>query len=191
MTKPSTSIVNVGTGLVGSEVLDQLLALPQYLDKFDILGIASSKSVKLYDNASVQRSNWRQAFNQTETGQTIDKDKLILHLKSYATQNQGKVALFIDNTASEDIAKLYPELLRSGVSVVTPNKKAYSSDLKLYKNIVSAAKEGGSRYFLESTVGAGLPIISTLKDLVATGDTVSGTQHIFDPFTKFPQLLKT
>ena len=173
MTAQSTSIVNVGIGRVGSEVLDQLLSLPQYPEKFGILAITSSIVFKLYDNgASIQKSNWRQIFKQAEDGQKFDRDKLVAHLKSYASQNRGKVALFIDNTASDEIANLYPELLRNSVSVVTPNKKAYSSELQLYKDIVSSAKEGGSKYYLESTVGAGLPIISTLKDLVATGDTV-------------------
>jgi homoserine dehydrogenase len=172
MTFQSTAIVNVGTGLVGSEVLDQLLSLPQYPEKFGVLAIASSKLAKLYDNADLQKSDWRQVFKNSETGQTLEQANLLEAVKSYASQNPGKAALFIDNTASDEIAKLYPELLRNKVSVVTPNKKAYSSELQLYNDIVAAAKEGDSKYYLESTVGAGLPIISTLKDLVGTGDTV-------------------
>lgn len=80
--------------------------------------------------------------------------------------------MIVDNTSSDDVAKLYPSFLRAGINIVTPNKKAFSSSLELYTEIVSAAEAGGAKFLQESTVGAGLPIISTLKDLVDTGDKV-------------------
>lgn len=83
----------------------------------------------------------------------------------------GKVAV-IDNTSSDDVAALYPTFLSGGLSVVTPNKKAYSSSLELYRQITTASESKGTKYLNESTVGAGLPIIQTLKDLVQTGDKV-------------------
>lgn len=87
----------------------------------------------------------------------------------------GKV-VFVDNTSSEAVAARYPSLLEAGVNVITPNKKAFSGDAGLYDRIVAASKKSGAKFLNESTVGAGLPIISTLKDLVATGDKVS---HMF------------
>lgn len=80
--------------------------------------------------------------------------------------------VFVDNTSNEGIAGLYPKLLVAGINVITPNKKAFSGDLALYDQILKGALESGAKYLNESTVGAGLPIISTLKDLVATGDKV-------------------
>jgi homoserine dehydrogenase len=82
-----------------------------------------------------------------------------------------KVAL-VDNTSSEDVAAMYPAWLNAGFSVITPNKKAFSGDIALYEQIVAASKTGGGRFLNEATVGAGLPVIGTLKDLVATGDKV-------------------
>ena len=84
----------------------------------------------------------------------------------------GQEVVLVDNTSSNDVAALYPEFLKFGVHVVTPNKKAFSSDLTLYERILAAGLESGARFLNEATVGAGLPIISTLKDLVATGDKV-------------------
>jgi len=81
--------------------------------------------------------------------------------------------VLVDNTSSEEVAALYPAFLGAGIDVITPNKKAYSSSLKLYDAIIEGSNEGGGRFLNESTVGAGLPIISTLKDLIATGDEVS------------------
>ena len=78
----------------------------------------------------------------------------------------------MDNTSSNDIAAFYPEVLKAGINIITPNKKAYSAGLTLYEKILAASLESGARFLNEATVGAGLPIISTLKDLVATGDKV-------------------
>jgi len=89
------------------------------------------------------------------------------------------IPVLVDNTSSEDVARLYPYFLSKGVNVVTPNKKAFSSELALYDEIVAASLKTGARFYNESTVGAGLPIISTIKDLVATGDKVSKIEGVF------------
>jgi homoserine dehydrogenase len=80
--------------------------------------------------------------------------------------------VLVDNTSAPSVAEAYPALLRAGVHVVTPNKKAFSGSQALYEQIVAASRESGAKFLHESTVGAGLPVISTLKDLVATGDKV-------------------
>ena len=96
----------------------------------------------------------------------------------------GKVAV-VDNTSSSEVASLYPLFLSGGLSVVTPNKKAYSSSLELYESIVSAPKSPNAKFLNEATVGAGLPVIGTLKDLVMTGDRVS--LYLLPPyFLAFP-----
>ena len=83
--------------------------------------------------------------------------------------------VFVDNTASPSVAETYPALLRAGVHVITPNKKAFSGSQNLYDQIVAASREGGTKFLHEATVGAGLPVLSTLKDLVGTGDKVRST----------------
>jgi homoserine dehydrogenase len=78
----------------------------------------------------------------------------------------------VDNTSSDDVAAMYPSWLEKGINVVTPNKKAFSGDINLYQSILSASKKSGAKFLNEATVGAGLPVISTLKELVMTGDKV-------------------
>ncbi|KAI0301609.1 hypothetical protein B0F90DRAFT_1718664 [Multifurca ochricompacta] len=87
--------------------------------------------------------------------------------------------VLVDNTSAESVAETYPALLRAGVHIVTPNKKAFSGSQTLYDQIVSASFESGAKFLHESTVGAGLPVISTLKDLVATGDKVIKIEGVF------------
>ena len=99
----------------------------------------------------------------------------------------GKCIL-VDNTSNQDVAASYPEFLVKGIGVVTPNKKAFSSDLKLWQSIMQSAypsnPQGGLVYH-ESSVGAGLPIISTLKDLVETGDEVQKIEGVFSGTMSF------
>lgn len=97
--------------------------------------------------------------------------------------------MVVDNTSSQDVANLYPNFLQQGISIVTPNKKAFSSDLKLWQDIFSAAyspmgTEGGFVYH-ESSVGAGLPVISTLNDLVDTGDQILKIEGVFSGTMSF------
>jgi len=91
----------------------------------------------------------------------------------------GQRVVLVENTSSEEVAALYPSFLKAGIDVITPNKKAYSGELSLYDSILTASLESGARFLNESTVGAGLPIISTLKDLVATGDKVKKIEGVF------------
>lgn len=96
----------------------------------------------------------------------------------------AKVVL-VDNTSSQDVAELYPLALSKGISVVTPNKKAFSGTYKLWQDIFSAAETSGARVYHESSVGAGLPVISTLKDLVETGDKVTKIEGVFSGTMSF------
>ena len=119
------------------------------------------------------------------------------------TTNAGASAVLIDNTSSPALVSIYPRALSNGISIVTPNKKAFSGPSSEWSSIASSAYpnpnpnsngHSGGLLYHESTVGAGLPIISTLKDLLATGDKVrviegvfSGTMsflfNTFDPIT--------
>lgn len=98
-----------------------------------------------------------------------------LHRRLPTLVRADNAVVFVDNTASVSVAETYPALLRAGVHVVTPNKKAFSGSQNLYDQIVAASREGGAKFLHEATVGAGLPVVSTLKDLVLTGDKVRST----------------
>ena len=72
----------------------------------------------------------------------------------------------IDCTASADIAKRYPDWLAAGIHIVTPNKKANSADLPFYRRLRDARRAGSAHYLYETTVGAGLPVVQTLRDFM-------------------------
>ncbi|KAI9824802.1 MAG: hypothetical protein M1832_001630 [Thelocarpon impressellum] len=97
----------------------------------------------------------------------------------------GKVVL-VDNTSSQDVADEYPLFLQRGISVVTPNKKAFSGSYELWQDVFGAAgTRGGGLVFHESTVGAGLPVISTLTELLLTGDEVRRIEGVFSGTMSF------
>ena len=91
----------------------------------------------------------------------------------------------MDNTSSQDVADAYPKFLSSGISIVTPNKKAFSGSYSLWESIFSAASASGAKVYHESSVGAGLPVISTLNDLVNTGDEVTKIEGVFSGTMSF------
>ena len=172
--KNSVSVAIVGVGLVGSEFINQLLSFPKP-SPFRIVSLSSSKVHFFHpDGLTITPTGWKSdlagALNK------LDFQGLIRELAGLVTPSQ-KVIL-VDNTSSEDVAKLYPTILKFGIDIITPNKKAYSGDLQLYNSILSAGLESSARFLNEATVGAGLPIISTLKDLVATGDRVSTRSNL-------------
>lgn len=105
-------------------------------------------------------------------------------IASYLSSAPGR-SILVDNTSDPSLASSYPALLRKGVSVVTPNKKGFSSDLALWKEIFAAAAQGKALVYHESTVGAGLPVISTLKDLVNTGDEITRVEGVFSGTLSF------
>lgn len=176
-----------GTGNVGSKLLEQLQAQQQYLQ--DELGI----QIRVIALANSQRMLFR------ETGIGLDnwKNDLVagdqLHLPLFAQQVQGlnlRNSVFVDNTASECVAGLYSTFLQHGISVVTCNKIACSSDYANYKRLKDLARKFNADFLFETNVGAGLPVISTLNDMVRSGDKVqrieavlSGTlNYVFNHF---------
>lgn len=112
---------------------------------------------------------------KSEEGEAGDLDKMADFLKSKAPN-----AIMIDATAAEPVSEMYATWLKKGVHVVTPNKKVGSGPMARYKECMDNAKASGSLWGYETTVGAGLPIIGTLKkDLLQTGDKVEKVEGIF------------
>ncbi|KAL5603970.1 hypothetical protein FOVSG1_006720 [Fusarium oxysporum f. sp. vasinfectum] len=90
-----------------------------------------------------------------------------------------------DNTTSQAVASAYPSFLSRGISIITPNKKAFSGDYKLWQEILGSVTPNGPFVYHESSVGAGMPIISTIKDLVDTGDEVTRIEGVFSGTLSF------
>ena len=106
------------------------------------------------------------------------KYKSFDQLQQYVRQGTAAVIL-VDCTASDEIPQHYPSPLDENVCIATPNKKGVSGSKKLYEAIRDSEERTGARLYHEATVGAGLPIISTLIDLVSTGDKVTKIEGIF------------
>lgn len=191
MSKALMYVAVVGKGLVGAEFVDQLLSLPVPSNPFNIVSISSSKKTWLRPK-SISKTEWRKDFESSASGDsdtvTLLKGPLGSELETFV--KTGHKVVLVDNTSSDTIAQLYPRFLSAGINVITPNKKAFSSDLSLYEEILTAGMASGAKFYNESTVGAGLPVISTLKDLVTTGDNVSGTSIPRDPMKRIYQVTK-
>ncbi|KAI0694033.1 homoserine dehydrogenase-domain-containing protein [Cytidiella melzeri] len=165
------SVAILGVGLVGSELISQLLSLSSP-SPFRLVSLSSSKrTVFSPEGLQVTPESWRSAVSSSNASPD-------LHALA-ETLSTLERAVLVDNTSSQDIADLYPEFLRRGVHVVTPNKKAFSGSQQLYDNILKASREGSARWLNESTVGAGLPVVQTLKDMVASGDKIKKIEGVF------------
>jgi homoserine dehydrogenase len=105
-------------------------------------------------------------------------------LAEYLAGAPAKVVL-VDNTSSQELAEAYPLFLARGINIVTASKKAVSGSYKLWNEIFTAAATSGARLMHEASVGAGLPIISTLKDLVDTGDEIVKINGVFSGTMSF------
>ena len=174
---PQTFSVGViGPGNVGAALLDQLRAAqPQLLAKANLdlrLRAIASRGRMLLDERGLA-GDWREALAASNTAG--DLDRFTAHLQSAHLPH----AIIIDCSGSAEVADRYADWLAAGIHVVTPNKQAGSGPLQRFLAIREAAATSGARFRYEATVGAGLPVITTLRDLVDTGDTVTSIEGIF------------
>ncbi|PIL23081.1 hypothetical protein GSI_14389 [Ganoderma sinense ZZ0214-1] len=184
LTPKTFHVAVVGVGLVGAEVIRQLQALDAI--HFRLVALSSSKSLlfnpdgltppRSYSQIPAAPWNWKAELAASK--RKADLQFLLRELPELRERPRQEVVL-IDNTSSLKVAELYASFLREGIHVVTPNKKAFSGDLDWYEEILEAALHAGVRLLNEATVGAGLPVISTLKDLIATGDQVTKIEGVF------------
>ncbi|KAJ6143308.1 Homoserine dehydrogenase catalytic [Penicillium samsonianum] len=173
----------IGVGGVGTAFLQQLARLP---NAPQLVVLARSSQTLLAPtpaySPAIPAADWATAAatpSLTKTGALQAEE-----IATYLASAPGR-AILVDNTSDISLARQYPTFLKKGISVVTPNKKGFSDDLSLWKDIFAAAAEGKALVYHESTVGAGLPVLSTLKDLVATGDEVTRIEGVFSGTLSF------
>jgi bifunctional aspartokinase / homoserine dehydrogenase 1 len=188
LSEQTISIGLVGAGNVGATLLRQLATEARRLkEDFDVdlrvRAIATSRAMLLSDQA-IDLEDWRNALKSR--GEPVDLARLAIHVHAEHLPH----AALIDCTASDDVARLYGTWLERGIHVITPNKRANTAPLDYYRRLRQANRAVGAHYLYETTVGAALPVIQTLRDLVQTGDEIfeiegilSGTlSYLFNSF---------
>jgi aspartokinase/homoserine dehydrogenase 1 len=185
-----------GAGTVGGNLLKQILSQQETLLndhhlKVNVIGICRSK-LMLLNPDGINLSTYREEMEKQ--GEKADIELFIQKMHYLNLRN----SVFIDCTADAGIAATYTKVLNSFVSVVTSNKIACSSEFTIYSNLKKLAREKNVKFMYETNVGAGLPIISTLNDLIRSGDKIirleavlSGTlNYIFNTISEKISLSK-
>ena len=164
-----------GVGNVGRKLLEQISKQENYLKKnlqiqIKIVGISNSRKM-FFKKSGLNIDNWS---NELIKGKKANEIEFFKKCKKLNLRN----SIFIDNTASEVISKNYKDYLKSSISVVTCNKIACSDDFSNYKHLIDLAQQYSSSFLFETNVGAGLPIIDTLNNLIASGDRIKSIQAV-------------
>ncbi len=170
------SIGVLGPGLVGGALLDQIARASAGLrDRFNldlrVRAIASTKRM-LLEPQRIDLDHWRDTL---AGGKALDVAKLVEHVQTDYLPH----SVVIDCTASQQVADRYAEWLGRGIHVITPNKRAHSGPIAYYQELKRLSRSAHTHFLYEATVGAGLPVIQTLKDLVETGDEIRSISGIF------------
>ncbi len=159
-----------GIGTVGGSLIEQIHSQRQKLMQenglqLNVVGIADAKQM-LFTREGIELSDFRTVLHQQ--GQPANVERMKEEIIGMNIFN----SVFVDCTASADVASIYQELLKHNVSVVAANKIAASSAYDNYKTLKQIARQRGVKYLFETNVGAGLPIINTINDLIHSGDKI-------------------
>ena len=189
----------VGVGLIGSELLKQMAQHAHFLKteraiELKLVGVANSRHSVFDINGIDFTQNIKTVLSE---GEATSPEKFIKKMIETNASN----AVFIDCTASADVAQHYNEVLAQSISIVTPNKIANTGNLAQYKILRNTARKTGVKFLYETNVGAGLPVINTLKDLLNSGDRIIKIEGVlsgslsfifnnFDSTKKFSDVVK-
>ncbi|HMK38343.1 MAG TPA: bifunctional aspartate kinase/homoserine dehydrogenase I, partial [Bacteroidota bacterium] len=179
----------VGTGLIGGALLRQIAAQRQFLLRAQSLdvrveAVANSRRM-MFDGTGSLPGQWKEKLGAGSTPMNLEA--FVRRMREMNLPN----SVFVDCTASDALVGQYRTILESSISIVTPNKKANAGKFALYELLHRAARRHNVRFLYETNVGAGLPIINTINDLIAGGDRIlridgvlSGTlSYLFNSFT--------
>ena len=171
-----------GVGNVGGRFLEQLRRQEAYLLeklrlRLRVQGLSNSRTM-IFDEEGLDLENYRELLKK---GEKADKHEFFQRVKQLNLRN----SIFVDNTASPEISATYGDYLKNSISVVTCNKIACSQDFEAYSQLQNLSREYGASFLYETNVGAGLPIIDTLKNLVASGDRIIKIQAVLSGSLNF------
>ena len=169
-----------GVGTVGGSLLEQIAGQRQKLMKernlqINVVGIASGHNA-MFDRNGINLSQWEEdgkfSIANLRAGLKAAEASDLERLKEEVIGMNIFNSVFVDCTASADVAGLYEAFLSNNISVVAANKVAASSDYDNYARLKATARKRGVKYLFETNVGAGLPIINTINDLINSGDKI-------------------
>lgn len=177
LSNQTISIGLIGPGLIGRTLLNQIWRETERLKKdfgvdLRVRGVANS-STMLIDDAGIDLENWSSRF--ADEAEAVDLERFI----KVVAADYFPHWVVIDCSTSEELPKHYVEWIERGIHIITPNKKAGTSKKSYYDSLMKAGRSLGRHFLYETTVGAGLPIIGTLKDLIQTGDTIKKIEGVF------------
>lgn len=172
----------VGVGGVGGELIEQVKQQKEFLAKKDIdirvCALANSDKMLLNENG-LNLDNWQEDLEKAI--QLSDFDVLLSFIKFHHVVNP----VFVDCTSAQSVANLYARALKEGFHVVTPNKKANTSSYEYYLEMRENARQSQHKFLYETNVGAGLPVIENLQNLLAAGDEVEKFEGILSGSLSF------
>ena len=180
-----TGVGNVGSNLI-KQIFDQKKSLEENLRlKLKVMGLSNSKKMILSDT-EIDLNNWKSKLDSSDISSNNDQ------FLNFSINQNLRNSLFIDNTANADVTINYNNYLKNGIGIVTCNKIACSDNLEKYLELKSLSRNHNSPFLYETNVGAALPIINTLNNLINSGDRItkieailSGTLNfIFNNFNK-------
>ena len=171
-----------GVGNVGSRLIAQLRQQNEYLQKnmrlqIRVIGIANSKKM-LFNEEGIDTETWK---SDLEKGADMELNTFIETIRGMNMRN----SVFVDVTANSDLAGMYDRLLEKSIGVVACNKVACSSSYKYYTRLKDLAREYNAPFLFETNVGAGLPVIGSLNDLVRSGDSVKRIEAVLSGTLNF------
>jgi aspartokinase/homoserine dehydrogenase 1 len=172
----------MGVGNVGEKFIEQINQQKKFLKenlKINLRVIALSNSRKMFfDEEGIVLKEWKALL---ENGETANQDTFIAKVKSLNLRN----SIFVDITANKEVSDTYAHYLDQNIAVVTCNKIACSSAYDNYKKLKNLSRQYNAPFLFETNVGAGLPIIDTLKHLIASGDKVNKIQAVLSGSLNF------
>ena len=172
----------MGVGNVGEKFIEQIHQQKKFLKenlKINLRVVALSNSRKMhFDEDGISLKDWQTVLTN---GETANQELFIAKVKELNLRN----SIFVDITANESVSKTYEQYLKQSVGVVTCNKIACSSAYDNYKNLKNLSRQYNAPFLFETNVGAGLPIIDTVKNLIASGDKVNKIQAVLSGSLNF------
>lgn len=175
----------VGVGTVGKKLLAQIRQQSEFLREnlrlnVRVVGLANSKKV-LFDEEGFDLSEPPAVVG----GLTAHTHNTSAKLADLIIKKNLRNSIFVDVTANAEVVEVYPRLLQKSISVIACNKIAASSEFEIYQKLKNLAREFGTNFLFETNVGAGLPIINTLNDLLRSGDKINRIEAVLSGTLNF------